>query len=229
MTDDGSNRPSTTDLPVLEPADLPDAAAEGCDNGASGNAPTVAGIVLAAGTSSRFGAENKLLTTVEGEPIVRHAAQTLVESVVDPVVVVLGHEAERVRDALAGLPVETVVNEDYDDGQASSLRTGIEAVQRRNDEPEATVVALGDMPFVSPETVDALVVAYAADAGDAIAAALEGVRGYPVLFDERFFEPLTAVDGDVGGREILLESDASVLVDVDDSGVRRDVDVPSDV
>ncbi len=229
MTGDGSNRPSTRDLPALEPADLPDAAAEGSDNGAGGNAPTVAGVVLAAGTSSRFGAENKLLTTVEGEPIVRRAAQTLVESVVDPVVVVLGHEAERVRDALAGLPVETVVNEDYDDGQASSLRTGIETVRCRNDELEATVVALGDMPFVSPKTVDALVVAYAADAGDAIAAAFEGVRGNPVLFDERFFEPLTAVDGDVGGREILLESDASVLVDVDDSGVRRDVDVPSDV
>ncbi|WP_265110986.1 nucleotidyltransferase family protein [Halosolutus halophilus] len=227
MTEDSSDetpeRPATAALPVVEPADLPR------DPDSRSDAPAVAGVLLAAGTSSRFGDENKLLATVEGEPVVRHAARTLVRSAVDPVVAVLGHEADRVRSELEGLAVETVVNEAYDTGQASSLRTGIRAIRERDREPDAAVVALGDMPFVSPASVDTLVTAYAADAGDAIAAAFDGTRGNPVLFDERFFDALTDVDGDVGGREILLESDASVLVSVDDPGVRRDIDVPGDV
>lgn len=233
MTGDGSG-PATGELPVLEPDDLssvpPLATREGApDASADTEPPAVAGVLLAAGTSSRFGAENKLLATVEGEPIVRHAARTLLESGLEPVVVVLGHEADRVRDAIADLPVETVVNEAYDTGQASSLRAGIEGLRRHDADPDAAVVALGDMPFVSPDTVDALVTAYAAGAGDAVAAAFEGDRGNPVLFDARFFAPLTDIDGDIGGREILLEDDSSVLVAVDDPGVRRDVDVPDDV
>lgn len=214
-----SERPATGELPILEPAEL---------SGESGS-PTVAGVLLAAGTSTRFGAANKLLATVDGEPVVRHAARTLVESGVDPVVVVLGHEADRVRAALEGLSVETAVNEAYDTGQASSLRTGIRAIRRHDVDPDAALVALGDMPFVSPTTIDALVTAYAADAGDAIAAAFDGSRGNPVLFDERFFGVLADVDGDIGGREILLEDDASVLLAVDDPGVRRDIDVPEDL
>ncbi|MBZ6493624.1 nucleotidyltransferase family protein [Natrinema longum] len=193
------------------------------------DSPAVAGLLLAAGTSSRFGNENKLLATLEGEPIVRQAARTLVRSGVEPVVVVLGHEADRVGDAIEGLPVETAVNEAYDTGQASSLRTGIRAIRGRDREYDAAVIALGDMPFVAPSTVDSLVSAYAADAGDALAAAFDGERGNPVLFDERFFDALADVDGDIGGREILRESDASALVPVDDPGVRRDIDSPDDL
>ena len=211
------------------PGDLPIVDRDAVDPGVDlEDGPAVAGLLLAAGTSSRFGAENKLLEDVDGEAIGRHAARTLVDSRVDPIVVVLGHEARRVRDALEGLPLEFVVNEAYERGQASSVRTGIRAIQERT-ATDAVVVALGDMPFVDPATVDALVAAYAADAGDALAAAYEGERGNPVLFDARFFEQLTDVEGDVGGRRILLEGDSSALIAVDDPGVRRDVDVPDDL
>ena len=194
--------------------------------------PRVAGVLLAAGTSSRFGEANKLLATHDGDPLVRHAARTLLDAGVDPVVVVVGHEADRVVDALDGLDVTFVRNPDYRQGQATSLRAGIDAVRDRgdaHDAPDAAVVALGDMPFVDPETVGTLVVAYAAGVGDALAAAYEGTRGNPVLFDRRFFGDLTDVSGDVGGRAILLESDDSARVAVSDSGVRRDVDERSDL
>ncbi|WP_255194420.1 nucleotidyltransferase family protein [Natronobeatus ordinarius] len=211
------------------PADLPIVDRDGVDPGVDlEDGPAVAGLLLAAGTSSRFGSENKLLEDVDGEPIVRHAARTLVDSRIDPIVVVLGHEARRVRDALEGLPLEFVVNEAYERGQASSVRTGIRTIRGRT-AADAVVVALGDMPFVDPRTVDALVAAYAAGTGDALAAAYEGERGNPVLFDARFFEQLTGVEGDIGGRRILLEDDSSALVAVDDPGVRRDVDVPDDL
>lgn len=203
-------------LPVVEPP----AAAPG------GPAPTVAGVLLAAGTSERFGARNKLLAPVGGVPLVRRAVGPLVEADLDRVVAVLGHEAGRVDRALADLPVETVTNETYEDGQASSLRAGIEAV--RADPPDAVVVALGDMPSVSPETIEALVAAYRAGAGTALAPAHDGRRGNPVLFDSRHYEALGDVEGDVGGRAVLLGSDGGALLAVDDPGVLRDVDGPSD-
>ncbi|OYR40017.1 UDP-N-acetylglucosamine pyrophosphorylase [Halorubrum sp. Ib24] len=195
----------------------------------------VAGVLLAAGTSSRFGDANKLLATVDGEPVVRRAARTLVDAGLDPVVVVVGHEAGRVRAAVADLPVETVDNDAYEAGQSTSVRAGIDAVREGEDgtgggaDVDAAVIALGDMPFVDPETVETLVAAHAAGAGDALAAAHEWDRGNPVLFDRRFFDRLADVDGDVGGREILLADDASALVAVDDPGVRRDVDRPTDL
>ncbi|QFU83230.1 nucleotidyltransferase family protein [Natronorubrum aibiense] len=225
--DEETTRSATADLPVVD-LDDPVSDLESVDRAGRTDAPRVAGVVLAAGTSSRFGADNKLLATVDDEPVVRRATRTLLESSVDPVVVVLGHQADRVRAALEGLPVETHLNEAYETGQASSLRTGIRAVRDHGD-CDAAVVALGDMPFVDPETVETLVAAYAANVGEAIAAAFDGERGNPVLFDARFFDVLTDVDGDIGGREIFLESDSSVLVAVDDPGVRRDVDVPADL
>jgi molybdenum cofactor cytidylyltransferase len=211
------------DLPIHRPPFEPE---EG------GSTPTraparVAGVLLAAGTSSRFGEANKLLSTLDGEPLVWHAARTLLSASVAPVVVVVGHEADRVIDALDGLDVEFVRNDDYVDGQSTSVRAGIGALD--DHDTDAAVVALGDMPFVDPETVRTLVSAYEAGIGDALAAAHDGERGNPVLFDRRFFDALTRVDGDVGGRAILLESDRSACVDVPDSGVRHDIDEPADL
>ncbi|MFB6107735.1 MAG: NTP transferase domain-containing protein [Haloplanus sp.] len=204
-------------LPVRSP---PFAAAD------EGSDP-VAGVLLAAGTSSRFGDANKLLADVAGDPVVRRAARTLIESRVDPVVVVVGHEADRVRAALSGLDVTVVANPDYADGQATSVRAGIRAVSEAG--ADAAVVALGDMPFVRPRSVELLVAAYRADAGDPLAAAYRGERGNPVLFGARHFDALRAVDGDVGGRRLVRESGGSALVETDDPGVRRDVDEPTDL
>lgn len=183
----------------------------------------VAGVLLAAGTSTRFGDDNKLLATLDGDPLVRHAARTLLEASVAPVVVVVGHEADRVRDALAGLDVRFVANDAYAEGQSTSVRVGIDALDATVD---AAVVALGDMPFVDSGTIETLVAAYEAGVGDAIAAAHDGQRGNPVLFDQRFFTDLTGVAGDVGGRQILLRAADSVCVNVDDPGVRQDIDEP---
>ncbi|MFA1610684.1 nucleotidyltransferase family protein [Halobellus rubicundus] len=205
-------------LPVVEPpfADAP-----------ADPAPRVAGVVLAAGTSSRFGDRNKLLATRGGEPLVRRAARTLLATRLDPVVAVVGHEADRVAGALDGLDVEIVRNDAYAEGQATSVRAGIEALSDRG--VDAALIALGDMPFLDPETIETLLDAYAAGVGSALAAAHAGDRGNPVLFDRTHFAALCAVDGDVGGREILLEGEDSACVAVDDPGVRRDIDEPGDL
>ncbi|QCC48032.1 nucleotidyltransferase family protein [Halobellus limi] len=213
------------DLPVVSPP-------FGEENGGRRrirDRPRIAGVLLAAGTSTRFGDRNKLLATRDGDPLVRHAARTLLDAGLDPVVAVVGHEADRVADALSGLDVTVVVNDRYETGQASSLRAGIGALRDRVEPVDAAVIALGDMPFVDPETVETLVAAHDAGVGDALAAAHDGVRGNPVLFDRRFFDALADVSGDVGGREILLASGDGACVSVPDPGVRRDVDEPGDL
>jgi len=209
----------TPDLPVVDPPD-------------AGVDPTrekpVAGVLLAAGTSSRFGERNKLLATLNGEPLVRHAARTLAEAAVDPLVVVVGAGGDRVAAALDGLGFSVVDNPNYAEGQATSVRAGVRTVRDVSDVAGA-VFALGDMPLVASTSVDALVAAYRAGEATALAAAYDGERGNPVLFDSRHFGVLADVDGDVGGRDILLSSGESVLVETGDPGVRLDVDTPTDL
>jgi molybdenum cofactor cytidylyltransferase len=209
-----------SDLPVLDPA----TSAETPDREV-----TVAGVLLAAGESSRFRDGNKLLARVDGEPIVRRAARTLLESDCAPLLVVVGHEAERVREALSDLPFETVENDEYARGQATSVRAAVEALSDREDPVDAAVFALGDMPFVAPESVRRLVAVYRDGRATAVAAASDGERGNPVLFDARYFGRLADVEGDVGGRELLREGGDAALVETGDSGVRADIDTVSDL
>jgi molybdenum cofactor cytidylyltransferase len=204
-----------TDLPIVEPPPDPSVSVD-----------RVAGVLLAAGTSSRFGGANKLLEPVDGRPIVRHAAAGLLEAGLDPVLVVVGHERERVQEALAPLDVRLVENPDYADGQATSVRAGIEALPEAVD---AAVFALGDMPWVRASTVEALVAAYRGGAGTALAAAYKGERGNPVLWDAPHFPALARGSGDTGGRDLLLSTDGAALVETGDPGVRRDVDRPADL
>lgn len=189
--------------------------------------PTVGGVLLAAGESSRFERGNKLTATVDDVPIVRRAAETLVESQVDEVVVVVGHEADAVRSALASLDLSFRTNERYAEGQSTSVRVGVDAARDRG--WDATLFALGDMPFVVPETVDALIEAYLAGRGTVLAPAYEGKRGNPALFDAAHYDALAAVTGDRGGRRLIEEHEDSALVEVDDPGVTRDVDYEADL
>jgi molybdenum cofactor cytidylyltransferase len=217
MTDDTHSRPTGSDgLALVDGADLdPDA-------GPRSDA-RVAGVLLAAGLSTRFEDGNKLLAEVGGRPVVYNAAATLAGGL-DAVTVVVGHEAEAVRAALEALDVSFTVNDAYADGQAASVRAGVEAVRGSAD---AVLVALGDMPFVLPRSVRMLVEAYRAGEGTALAAAHKGQRGNPALFDARHFDALIGAEGDTGGRELLLSE--GVLVETGDPGVTADIDSRADL
>ncbi|MEF8851740.1 MAG: nucleotidyltransferase family protein [Haloarculaceae archaeon] len=188
---------------------------------------SVAGVVLAAGLSSRFGDEDKLLATLSGRPLVAHAVETLVRADVDAVAAVVD-PAAGVGDALASaFPGLTLVeNPDAAAGQATSVHRAVAWAGGTHD---AVVFALGDMPAVRPETVDRLVAAWRAGEGSALAPRYDGQRGNPVLFDREHFDALAAVSGDTGGRSVFRTAADSAVVDVDDPGVRRDVDTPADL
>lgn len=221
-----SEKPNGTRLPLVDPV-------SGRDT--ESGAVRVAGVLLAAGTGSRFGSANKLLATIDGTPLVRLAARTLIEAGLTPLVAVVGYESDRVASALDGLPFEIVENPAYETGQATSVRAAVDALTDETGSDDgatvdAAVFALGDMPSVAPATVRTLVDVYT-DSSEltALAAAFEGRRGNPVLFDARHFAALADVSGDVGGREILLREAGSALVETGDPGVRRDVDTPRDL
>ena len=188
-------------------------------------APNVSALVLAAGRSTRMGPVNKLLAPLGGRPMVRAVADELVGSSVRPVVIVTGHEAERVDEALAGAGVRLVHNPEYRQGLSGSIRAGIEALPESS---EAAVICLGDMPLVTSAHVDRLVAAFdPAEGREICVPVFEGKRGNPVLFARRFFDEIAAVRGDVGARHLIGEYEEYVCeVVMDDRAVLVDVDSP---
>lgn len=189
--------------------------------------PSVVGVLLAGGTSSRFGSSNKLLVGLDGESLVRHAARSLLGADLPEVVAVVGYEADAVSAALADLDVRVVRNPDYEEGLSTSVARGVEAAADAG--ADAAVFLPGDMPMVGPATVELLVDAYRAGLGRALAAAHEGRRANPVLFADEHFDELRAVEGDVGGRSVLLGSDDAALIEAGDPGVVEDVDTTEDL
>src|SRR5690242_20426756 len=127
--------------------------------------PRAACIVLAAGRSTRMGATNKLTSDLDGKPLVRHTVEAALASRAHCVLVVTGHEAEAVRDALAGLDVGFAHNPEFASGLASSLKAGIRALP---EDVGGAAVLLGDMPQISAQHIDALLAAFVAASGASI-------------------------------------------------------------
>jgi molybdenum cofactor cytidylyltransferase len=185
----------------------------------------IAAVVLAAGRSTRMGGPNKLLAEIGDKPLVRIAAEQALASRADPVIVVTGHERERVEAALAGLDLRMVHNANYADGLGTSLKAGVAAVPAGAD---GVIVCLGDMPQVTADLIDRLIAAYDAEKGAlVIAPTRNGQRGNPVLWSRRFFTDLMAITGDVGARNLLAGyGEAVVEVPVSEAGAFVDIDTP---
>jgi molybdenum cofactor cytidylyltransferase len=186
--------------------------------------PRIGAIVLAAGLASRMGGR-KLLESVSGKPLVRHAAEAAVASHAGPVIVVTGNAANEVTAALAGLPVTTVNNPDYAKGLSTSLKCGLKALPEDSD---GAVILLGDMPGVSAQLVDKLIAAFDPGEDRAICLATRnGRRGNPVLWARRFFPEMLAIEGDTGARHLLAQYGESVCeVEAADDGPLIDIDTP---
>src|SRR5262249_61884058 len=145
----------------------------------------VAAIILAAGRSTRMGGPNKLLAELEGKKLVRIATEQALASKASEVIVVTGHQAELVEQALDGLNVRFVRNPDFAGGLASSVKAGIAAGSGSAD---GAVICLGDMPLVDAPLIDPLLEAFAPDRGNLIVVPLaEGPPGNPLLWSPRFF------------------------------------------
>jgi molybdenum cofactor cytidylyltransferase len=185
----------------------------------------VAALVLAAGRSTRMGGPNKLLAELDGKKLVRIVAEQALASKASEVIVVTGHQADLVEQALAGLKVKFARNPDFAGGLASSVKSGIAAVHEKAD---GAVVCLGDMPLISAQLIDRLIETFEPDRGHLIAVPVsEGRRGNPVLWSRRFFRELMTLDGDIGARYLIAKhAEAVAEVPVEGDSAFLDIDTP---
>jgi molybdenum cofactor cytidylyltransferase len=185
----------------------------------------VAAIILAAGRSTRMGGPNKLLAELSGKKLVRIATEQALASKAVEIIVVTGHQAELVEQALVGLKVKFVRNPNFAGGLASSVRAGIAAV---SDNADGAVICLGDMPLIDAGLVDRLIDAFAPELGNLIVVPVaDGRRGNPVLWSRRFFNELMTLDGDIGARHLIARhAEAVAEVPVEGDGAFLDIDTP---
>lgn len=182
-------------------------------------------VVLAAGQSRRMGALNKLLAEIEGKPMLAHGVDAALASSASQVIVVTGHEADKIQKALASRKVKFVHNPEFADGLSSSLRTGLTQI---SSDAEGVLICLGDMPGITANHLNRLIGSFSPDTGQAICVPIfNGKRGNPVLWHRRFITQITDVSGDVGARHLIgANEDMLVEVSMDDNAVLADLDTP---
>lgn len=209
--------------PSMRADDMPAASASETQPGICAAPPRIAAVVLAAGRSSRMADINKLLAEIDGQPMIARVVDAVLSSRAGPVVVVVGHDADRVRAAIDERPVRIVHNPDFQAGLSTSLRAGIDHLPLGID---GAVFVLGDMPKVGRSHIDGLIDRFDPDRDRAICVPTwGGKRGNPVLWSTRYFLELRQLSGDVGGRTLLLaHADVVAEVPMPDDGVLLDVD-----
>lgn len=190
---------------------------------ATASTPAVAGIVLAAGASRRMG-RNKLLLDVFGEPLVRRTVRRALEAGLDPVVVVLGFEADLVRRTVADFPCRLVVNANHTRGQIESIRTGLRALPPSS---PAAITLLADMPLVTAGMIARLADRFRTDGVPLVVSEYGGVQAPPTLYARPLFAELLALEEGACARQVarrhravaaVLEWPAAALLDLDSPG-----------
>ena len=188
----------------------------------------LAAVIPAAGLSSRMG-RNKLLLNFRGRPLVRHAVETVLAAGIKEVLVVLGHEAEKVKVALADLPVQLIENRDYQLGLSTSIRAGVNAVL---DNFEGIMVYLADQPWVEAADLEHLIAAFETAGGmgkSIVVPFYHGTRGNPVILAAKHREEILEISGDVGCKRVIQKRADQVLsIEMLNDHVIRDIDSPED-
>ncbi len=185
--------------------------------------PKIAGLLLAAGESSRLG-RPKQLVEWEGTSLIRRAAEASIGAGCSPVVVVLGAEVERSLQELKGLDAEVVINNDWKAGMGASIGFGIRSIQALLPLPEAVLISLCDQPHVTADQLRPFLDAFREARSDVIAAFYNDVAGVPALFSSKLFPDLAALKGEKGAREIIRNSPDATTIPLPEAGIDVDDD-----
>ncbi len=187
----------------------------------------ISAVVLAAGESKRMGRTKQLLEW-EGRTILQRVLENLSRSRVDEVILVLGHEAERIVQTLDTRRVKVVINKNYKAGMISSIQQGLINL---NDTAEAFFIVLADQPAIGPEVFDRLIDEFRGilPKKSIILPAYRGRRGHPALFSAKYRQEALGITGDVGFRQVLEEHPEEILtVEMETDSILQDIDTPED-
>ena len=186
-------------------------------------------IVLAAGKSSRMGRPKATLPLDGTDTFLTRIVRTFTAAAVEDVVVVVGHDADAIVESFADvdLVARFAMNQDYEQGQLSSLLAGLRVVDRPG--VVAVLVTLVDVPLVSAATVRAVVARYRETRAPIVRPVRGTEHGHPVLIDRSLFEALRKADPAVGAKSIIRANVSPAGdVEVDDAGAFADADTPED-
>jgi molybdenum cofactor cytidylyltransferase len=186
----------------------------------------ISAVVLAAGESTRMGRCKQLLR-VGGKTMIEKVMENLQDSGVDEIVVVLGYMSEEVAEKLPKEGVKAVVNPRYREGQSTSMKAGLGAVDPNVD---AVIILLSDQPFIGPNVVDELIAGYQRTRAPIVVPTYKGRRGNPTLLDKALFAEVMGISGDTGARSVVERNGEDVLkVEVDEPGILFDIDTIEDL
>ena len=197
----------------------------GANEKATGGEAKVIALILAAGSSIRMGAKNKLLANVIGKPMITHVVDAIRQSLVNSVVVVTGYEREQIENVLSQHNISFVYNENFKAGLSESLKVGLKEIP---DDVDGVLICLGDMPLLTSTIIDNLIKAFDPIEGRSICVPINGrKRGNPVLWDKSYLTEMTEIVGDVGAKKLLEKySDYVFEVSFEEDNVLIDVDTP---
>jgi CTP:molybdopterin cytidylyltransferase MocA len=188
---------------------------------------TLAGVVLAAGASTRMG-RPKALLPLDESTYVESVCRSLSAGGADPLIVVLGADADPIRGAVDGLDAEVVLNLDWEQGMLSSLQAAIRVLERSAD-AEALLMALVDLPRIRAATVAALIDGWRRSRAPVVVPRCRGKKGHPVVIGRALWSELLSADPSGGARPVLARyAEQSAAVDVDDPWILQDADTPAE-
>ena len=181
----------------------------------------IAGLILAAGLSSRYGKKNKLLGNFNGITMVRAVVQSVIDSELALNILVTGHQSRLIKKEVQDEKLNITYNPFYSSGMGSSIKCGVEAIPNAID---GVVIILGDMPLVKTSTIVQLCKVFLPNSKkDIYVPIFNGKQGNPVLFGRRHFSGLKTIEGDKGGKGIIQDNlDCVTYVETQDNGINID-------
>ncbi len=189
--------------------------------------PTNIGVViLAAGSSSRLGQPKQLLE-FQNKTLLQHMIDTVMPFNFKPAVLVLGAQADQIKDATDFDDINVICNDQWPEGIASSIRLGVAESLKLNESIESILFLLSDQPFVTKELIEELIQQHVNENKTITACSYQQIVGVPVIFDKNFFPQLMELTGDVGAKKIILQNSQDVGTVAFKKGY-FDIDTPED-
>ncbi|MEM2017235.1 MAG: nucleotidyltransferase family protein [Nitrososphaerota archaeon] len=189
----------------------------------------IALIILAAGKSTRFPG-NKLLAKINNESMIEKVVKTGLNSKADNILIVVGHEAEKISKSLENIRdarIQVIYNPRYEEGQSSSVKTGVEYVVGKAD---AVMILPADVPFITPEDIDRLIEVYEITNSTIVVASYRGRHGHPILFSSKLFNELMMITEEKHGLKEVIEKHREEIVEAESSPFTLiDIDTQEDL